>query len=290
MKILIAGSNGMVGSAVTRHLIACGHEVVRLVRHTPDLGEVSWNPEAGEIDTAGLEGFDGVVHLATMPWPIRWTAKAKQEIRANRLTTNRLLAESLARCKQKPRVLICASGMGYYLASGDTLLTEDSPAGTSFISNFQKEGEAATASADEAGIRVVHLRIPPVMGGAALQRAWFQAGNGQQWVSWIGRDELASIIEFTLRIETLIGPINAVSPYPMRNADFARTSAQALGRKSGFVIPAFLVRMVMGEMGDEFFLASRRIHPAELLAAGYQFHFPELEQALQHELEILKED
>src|SRR5512133_1030756 len=105
MKILIAGSNGMIGSAVTPFLIECGYEVSRLVRRTPGTGEVWWNPDSGEIDSAGLEGFDGVVHLASMPWPMRWTAKAKQKIRANRLGTNSLLSETLARCKHKPQVL-----------------------------------------------------------------------------------------------------------------------------------------------------------------------------------------
>ncbi len=287
MKVLIAGSSGMVGSAVTRHLIEGDHEVTRLVRHTPGPGEVWWNPDAGEIDTAGLEGFDGAVHLATMPWPMRWTAKAKQMIRANRLTTNRLLAGSLASCARPPQVLICASGMGYYPSSGDTVLTEASPAGTSFLSSLQQAGEAATAPASQAGIRVVHLRTPPVMGGPALQRVGFQAGDGQQWMSWVGRDELASIIEFALTTESLSGPVNAVSPNPLRNVDFAIVSTKALGQKSGGTMPAFIVRLVMGEMGEELMLSSRRIQPAKLLAAGYQFRFPELEQALRHETESM---
>jgi uncharacterized protein (TIGR01777 family) len=288
MKILIAGSNGMIGSAVTRHLIECGHEVTRLVRHTPGPGEIWWNPDAGEIDTASLEGFAGVVHLATMPWPMRWTAKAKQMIRLNRLATNRLLAESLAACEHKPQVLICASGMGYYPSSGDTVLTENSPAGTSFLARLQQDGEAATALASQAGIRVVHLRIPPVLGGPALKRVGSKAGDGQQWSSWVGRDELASIIEFALVTESLTGPVNAASPNPLRNAEFATSSAQALGQKSGGTMPAFLVRLVMGEMGEEFMLSSRRIQPAKLLAAGYHFRFPELEQALRHEMETME--
>jgi uncharacterized protein (TIGR01777 family) len=283
MKILIAGSNGMVGSAVIRLLTECGHEVIRLVRHKPSPGEVWWDPDASQIDIEGLDGFDGVVHLATMPWPMRWTAKAKQKIRTNRLTTNRLLAESLAGCKHKPKVLICASGMGYYPSSGDEILTEDCPAGTSFVAHLQQDGEAATAPASEAGIRVVHLRIPPVLGGAALLRVGFQAGDGQQWMSWIGRDELASIIVFALTTETLSGPVNTVSPYPMRNADFAIAASQALEQKCGGTMPGFLVRLIMGEMGEEFLLSSRRIQPAKLLAAGYQFRFPELEQAVRHE-------
>lgn len=284
MKILIAGSHGMVGSAVTRHLIESGHKVFRLVRKTPASGEIWWNPDIGKIDAASLECFEGVVHLATMPWPMLWTGKAKQKMRANRLATNGLLTESLAECKHKPRVLICASGMGYYPSSGNIILTEDSPAGTSFVAKLQKDGEAATATASEAGIRVVHLRIPAVLGGAALQRVGFQAGDGQQWVSWIGRDELASIVEFTLTVESLTGPVNAVSPNPLRNAEFAKVSAHALGQKSGGVMPAFIVRLVMGEMGEEFLLASRRIQPAKLLASGYMFRCPELEEALRHEL------
>lgn len=285
MKILIAGSHGMVGTAVTHLLAERSYDVVRLVRSTAGPGEIWWDPDTEKIDATGLEGFDGVIHLATMPWPMRWTNKAKQKMRANRLMMNGLLAKSLAKCAHKPGVLICASGMGYYPSSGDTILTEDSPAGTSFVATLQKDGEAVTAPASEAGIRVVHLRIPPVIGGSALQRVGFQAGDGKQWVSWIGRDELASIIEFALRTPSLGGPVNAVSPNPVCNAEFARVATQALNQKSGGVMPAFVVRMVMGEMGEEFLLASRRIQPAKLLAAGYTFCYPELEDALRHEKE-----
>jgi len=285
MKILIAGSNGMVGSAVTPHLIECGHQVIRLVRHKPGPAEIWWDPDAGQIDTVGLEGFDGVVHLASIPWPMRWTSKAKQKMLANRLATNRLLAESLAGCAHKPRVLICASGMGYYPSSGDEVLTENCPAGTSFLATLDREAEAVTAPASSASIRVVHLRIPMVLGGDRLKQIGFQAGDGQQWWSWVGRDELASIIEFALITETLSGPVNTVSPNPMRLADFAVVASRALGQKSGGVMPAFLVHLIMGEMGEEFLLASRRVQPAKLLAAGYQFRFSELEAALCHELE-----
>ena len=127
-------------------------------------------------------------------------------------------------------------------------------------------------------------RPPPALGGPGLQRGSIRAGNGQQWASWVGRDELAFIIEFALATETLTGPVNAVSPNPLRNAEFVTTTAKALGTKSVGSMPAFLVRLVMGEMGEEFLLASRRIQPAKLLASGYQFRFPELEQALQHEM------
>lgn len=287
MKILIAGSHGMVGSAVTPYLVECGYQVSRLVRSTPGPSEVWWDPDKGVIDTASLEGFDGIVHLATMPWPMRWTAKVKEKIRANHLGTNRLLAETLTGCTHQPRVLICASGMGYYASSGNEVLTEDCPAGTSFLASLQQDGEAATAAASRVGIRVVHLRIPPVIGGPALLRSGFQVGNGRQWMSWIGRDELAFIIEFALTTESLSGPVNAVSPNPVHNTEFAMVSRRVLGQKPGAAMPAFIARLIMGEMGEEFLLASRRIQPAKLLAAGYQFHFPELTDALCHERDRL---
>jgi uncharacterized protein (TIGR01777 family) len=285
MKILIAGSNGVIGSAVSRHLTECGHQVIRLVRHPAGPGEVWWDPDAGRIDAASLEGFDGVVHLATMPWPARWTVKMKQMIQTNRLATNGLLAATLAGLEHKPRVLICASGMGYYPSSGDTILTEASPAGSKFLATLQKAGEAATVPASTAGIRVVHLRIPPVLGGPALRQYALQVGNGNQWTSWVGRDELACIIEFILNTESITGPVNAVSPKPLRNADFALTAARALGQEKRKKLPAFVARLLMGEAGDEFLLSSRRIEPTKLLAAGYRFHFPELETAIKHETE-----
>lgn len=287
MKILIAGTNGMIGSAVTRHLIAWGYEVVRLVRHEPGFGEIGWDPEAGQIDAAALEGFDGAVHLASMPWPMRWTAKAKPKMLANRLGTNRLLAESLAKVAHKPQVLICASGQGYYPPSGDEVITEDCPGGTSFLSTLDRDAETVTAPASAAGIRVVHLRLPTVLGGDRLKMLGFQAGDGRQWMSWIGRDEVAYIIDFALKTEALSGPVNTASPNPMRLADFAKVATEAMGQKPGGVMPDWVVRLILGEMGEEFLLASRRIQPAKLLATGYRFHYPDLADTLRHELAVV---
>lgn len=287
MKILIAGSHGMLGSAVTRHLIENGYEVVRLVRGQPQSGEIWWDPDPGQIDTAGLEGFDGVINLASMRWPMRWTEKSKQKMRANRLQTNRLLAESLAACEHKPKVFICAAGMGYYPSSGDDILTEECPAGTSFLSKLDRDAEEITAPASVAGIRVVHLRMPTVLGGERLKMIGFQAGDGQQWMSWIGRDEVASIIDFALKTVSLSGPVNTASPNPMRLADFARESTEAMGQKPGGVMPALIVRLFLGETGEEFLLASRRVQPAKLLAAGYRFRFANLADALRHEQAVV---
>jgi uncharacterized protein (TIGR01777 family) len=285
MKILIAGSNGMIGSSVAAYLASQGHEVNRLVRQAPAAGEVHWDPDAGTIDDAGLEGLDGVVHLATRPWPMRWTPKAKQQIYANRIATNSLLANTLAGCQRKPQVLICASGMGIYPASGDQILTEESPPGTDFLARLQCDGEAATAPAALAGIRLVNLRIPSVMGGAGLKRNIGRVGNGRQWTSWVARDEMAYIVEYVLINATLSGPVNPTSPNPVRNAEMAAAISRAMGRP-GLPLPAFLLRLMLGEMAEALILASRRILPGRLLDAGYHFHFANLADALHHELAI----
>jgi uncharacterized protein len=284
MKILIAGASGMIGSVVAPYLARQGHTVYHLVRRDPGADEVRWDPEAGSIDAASVEGFDGVVHLASMRWPARWTAKSKEQIYANRIRTNKLLSVTLASAQRKPQVLVCASGMGFYASSGDQILTEDSPVGSDFIAHLQCEGEAATASASAAGIRVVNLRIPGVMGGAGLKRNMGRIGSGRQWTSWVARDELASIIEFVLTTDTLSGPVNPVSPNPARNADFAATLSRVLGSKPGLPIPAFILRLMFGEMAEALIIASRRIEPRRLLAAGYPFRYPGLEEALRHEL------
>ena len=283
MKTLIAGSHGMIGSAVTRHLLQNGHQVIRLVRRQPGSGEVFWDPDTGQIDKASFEGFQAVVHLATMPWPMRWTPKAKQDLRANRLSTNHLLAESLAGCEHKPEVLICASGMGIYPSSGDQVLTEDSPLGTDFLARLQRDGEAATEPAKAAGIRVVNLRIPGVLGGAGLKRNIGRMGSGRQWTSWVARDELASIIEYVITNDAISGAVNPVSPNPVRNAEYSHALSRALGRKPGMPMPALLLRLMLGEMAGALILASRRIVPARLLSTGYSFRFPDLEGAIIHE-------
>ncbi len=286
MRILMSGTSGMIGSAVAPYLASQGHEVVRLVRREASAGEVRWDPDVGTIDAAAVEGFDGVVHVASMAWPVRWTPLFKLQIRANRLGTNRLLAETLAACQRKPRVFVFASGMGIYPSSGDEVLAEDGPLGADFLAQLQRDGEAATAPASAAGIRVVPLRIPAVLGGATLRRAVGRIGDGRQWSSWVSRDELASIVQHVLATDEVVGPVNPVSPNPVRNAEFAATHSRVLGTRPGLPMPAFLLRLMVGEIADALILASRRIEPRRLLATGYQFRFPDLEAALRHELNV----
>ncbi len=287
MRILMAGASGMIGSAVAPYLTKQGHEVARLVRREPGAGEVRWDPDNGTIDANAVEGFDGVVHVASMRWPLRWSSSFKKQMRENRLRTNGLLARTLAGCQRKPRVFIFASGMGIYPSSGDEVLTESSPEGTDFLAQLQHDGEAATAPASAAGIRVVCLRIPMVLGGAAVRQSMGRMGDGRQWTSWVARDELASMIQHILVTDSVAGPVNPVSPNPMRNGEMAAALSRAQQRKPGPAMPAFVLRLVMGEMADAIVLASRRIMPAKLLASGYQYRFPELEAVVRHELETV---
>jgi uncharacterized protein (TIGR01777 family) len=287
MRILISGSTGMIGSFLVPYLAQRGHSVVRLVRRPPVDGEVRWDPAAGQIDAAGLEGFDGVVNLACLPWPARWTASSRQAMLNNRLATNGLLAESLSSCQIKPAVLVCSSGMGIYPSMGEQEITEDSPLGSDFLARLQQDGEAVAMKATQAGIRVVNLRTPGVLGGAAIQRTIGKIGDGQQWSPWISRDELSSIIEYVIATNTITGPLNPCSPNPIRNSEYVATSSQVKGAKPAMSIPAFMIKLMMGELGQSLVLASRKMLPHKLLQHGYQFRFPTFESALRRELALL---
>jgi NAD dependent epimerase/dehydratase family enzyme len=193
------------------------------------------------------------------------------------------LAEALAERARKPKVLVCASGQGIYPSSGDQVLTEQSAIGSDFLAGLQRDGEAATATASAAGIRVVHLRIPTVLGGpnlAAMTSNLRIMGSGRQWWSWVALDEFPRSSN-TSSYHTLLEPSTCQSR-PVRAGSSVRPGC-VLDRQRRSV-PAFLLRLVMGEMAEALLLASRRIEPRRLLETGYEFRFPELEAALRHQL------
>ena len=295
MRVAVSGSTGLVGSEVTASLSAAGHEVVRIVRRVPAPGEkaVRWDPEKGEVDAAGLEGLDAVVHLAGENIASgRWTAARKAAIRDSRAKGTLLLCDTLAGLARPPMTLVCASAIGFYGDRGAEVLTEESPPGTGYLSEVCREWEAATAAAARKGIRVISLRIGVVLSprGGALSRMLppFRAGlggvigNGRQYVSWIALDDLVGVVLHALRSGELCGPVNAVAPVPVTNREFTEALGKVLSRPTLLPVPAFALRLALGEMADALLLASARVAPRRLEETGYRFRFPELPAALRH--------
>lgn len=295
MRIAVTGAGGLIGSAVTPLLAAAGHEVVPLVRRVPRPGEraVRWNPETGEIDAAGLEGFDAVIHLAGENISAgRWTAARKAAIRDSRVRGTALLCDVLASCARPPKTLISASAVGYYGDGGDAPLTEESPRGNGFLADVCAGWEAACAPALRKGIRVVNLRIGVVLAleGGALPKMLplFRLGlggplgSGKQYMSWIAIDDLAAAFPHALAREDLKGPVNAVAPRPVTNREMAEALGSALSRPAVLPAPAFALRLAMGEMADELLLSGCRVVCRRLDETGFHFRFPEIGAALRH--------
>jgi uncharacterized protein len=292
MRVLISGASGLIGRALTGALAARGDEPVALVRRAPAQGEVQWNP-AEQLDPEKLAGCDAVVHLAGKNIAGRWTEKFKQEVRDSRVQGTRTVANAVAGAYQRtglPRVLISASAIGYYGNRGDELMTEESAPGQGFLPDVSQQWEAATSPARDAGLRVVNLRIGVVLAreGGALPSMLLpfrlglggRIGSGQQYWSWVALEDVVGAILFGLQNDSLSGPVNVVSPEPARNEDFVRALGEELHRPTIFPLPAFVVRTLLGEMGDMALLGSVRVEPAKLKAAGYQFRYPHLRDAL----------
>ena len=293
MKILISGSSGLIGTAATTALKSDGHNVVHLVRpgKTTNPGDIQWDPMRATVDVAGLEGIDVVIHLSGAGIADgRWTEERKQLLRSSRIDTTRVLVDSLSRLKQKPRLLIVASAIGYYGSRGDEILTESSTTGTDFLALVCRDWEAEASRAAERGIRTVMLRFGVVLSGkgGALPKmlppfklgVGGRLGSGQQWMSWIAIEDVVGIFRHTIANEQVSGPVNVVAPNPVRNEEFTRLLAGMLHRPAIFPAPAFVLRLAMGEMADAVLLSSDRVKPEQMLAAGYKFRFEILEPAL----------
>ena len=290
MKILVTGASGLIGSALVPSLTGAGHSVTRLVRSKPRPGEIRWDPLGGDIDKPGLEGQEAVIHLAGENIAGRWTAEKKEAIRESRVKGTKLLAESLSQLANPPKVLLCASAIGYYGDRGEELLKEESPAGSGFLAKVCREWEAAADRAVRESIRVVRLRNGIVLSaaGGALKTMLLpfklgvggKIGSGMQYMSWIAIDDVLGIIHLAITNDTLRGPINVVAPNPVTNLVFTKTLGRVIGRPTVLPMPAFAARLVLGEMAQELLLASTRVTPKRLLAADYHFKFPQLEPAL----------
>jgi uncharacterized protein (TIGR01777 family) len=253
--------------------------------------EVEWHPERGEIDAAALEGHDAAVHLAGESIAGgRWTDERKRRIRDSRVRGTKLLAETLARLSRPPRVFVSASAIGYYGDRGDEVLTEESAAGVGFLPEVCREWEEAAEAARAAGIRTVFLRFGLILSaeGGALAKmlppfrlgVGGNVGGGRQFYSWVSLADVIDVIHFALADERLGGAVNVVAPQPVTNAEFTKTLGRVLSRPTFFPAPAFGLRLAFGEMADALLLASARVEPARLRAAGYAFKHPQLEGAL----------
>lgn len=298
MKIVISGASGLVGKALTDSLRADGHVVSHLVRTTGHVavGEIRWTPTSASVDVLSLEGADAVVHLSGSNIAEgRWNLARKQTIRSSRVDTTRLLVDSLARLHQKPRVFVCASAIGYYGDRADEILTESSHHGTDFLSFLVRDWEGEAARAEHTGTRAVMLRFGLILAaqGGALPRMLVpfnrglggRLGSGNQWMSWIALEDTIGIIRAAIgdaNHENIQyrGPVNVVSPNPVRNAEFTSVLASVVHRFARFAAPAFALRLAFGEMADALLLSSQRVRPERLLASGYKFRFENLEPAL----------
>jgi uncharacterized protein (TIGR01777 family) len=290
MRVLVSGASGLVGRAVIRRLEERGDEVVRLVRREGEPG-IHWNPKSGALDSAAAERADAVVHLAGESVASgRWTAQRKAEIRDSRVIGTRGLVERLSTLAARPRVIVCASAIGFYGNSGEEERGEDGALGRGFLAEICRDWEAACKPAAAAGMRVVLLRIGVVLaasGGALGQMLPVfrlglggRVGDGRQWMSWITLGDLVRIVERALDDDTLSGPVNAVAPHPVRNGDFVRALAGAIRRPALLPVPAGLLRLALGEMADEMLLTSCRVVPRLLMKRGFRFDHPDLEGAL----------
>lgn len=290
MRVAITGANGLVGSELAAFLGTGGHEVAGIVRR-PGRADIGWDPAAGRIDAAALEGVDAVVHLAGENIAGgRWSDESRRRILESRTKGTALLCESLARLSRPPRVLVSASAIGFYGDRGDEVLDETSAPGDGFLADVCRQWEAATAPARDAGIRVVNLRIGVVLtprGGALAQMltpfrlgAGGVLGPGTQWMSWISLDDLVAAVLHAIATPALEGPVNATAPSPVTNAELTRTLAGVLRRPAVLPVPAFALRALLGEMADALLLASTRVVPRRLVETGFRFRDPDLHGAL----------
>lgn len=294
MRVAITGSHGLIGSALAADLRRRGHQVTSLVRSRPNAadGEVGWEPAAGTIDAAGLEGHDAVVNLAGVGiGDHRWTAEHKTAVLESRTKGTGLLARTLAALERRPSVLAQASAVGYYGNRGDEELTEESGPGSGFLSEVVQQWEAAAAPAAEAGIRVPVFRSGVVLSaaGGALKKQTTpfklgvggKLGTGRQWVSWISIEDEVAALRHLLETPSLDGPVNATSPTPVTNAEFTRVLAHVLRRPAVAPVPNLALNVLFGkEMVADMILASQRVLPVRLQGSGFRFQHEQLEQAL----------
>jgi uncharacterized protein (TIGR01777 family) len=299
MKILLAGSSGLVGTALGSALAKAGHTVCRLIRPQSAAVEgakegfaVAWNPATGELGGAGV-GADAVVNLAGASIADgRWSTQRKELLRSSRIDTTRALVNALAKMNARPSVLVSASAIGIYGDRGNETLTEESNPGTNFLAGLAQEWEAEALKAEALGIRVVVARFGIILAreGGALAKmmlpfkfgAGGKLGSGRQWMSWVTLEDVVGALKLTIENSAARGAINFVAPQPLQNFEFTKILAKALRRPALFPAPAFALRLALGEMADALLLSSQRVAPQALEKSGYRFLHADLSTALKN--------
>ena len=303
MRVLITGGTGLIGRAVAASLVQDDHEVIVLSRSPERITSlpagvqvVGWNARTTEGWGHLADGAGAIVNLAGVSlsgegfFPRRWTPERKRLIRESRLNAARAVVEAVEQARHKPRVLIQASGVGYYGHRGDQIVTEETPPGDDFIARFaSEEWEPSTQRVEVLGVRRAIIRSgvvlspeSPALKPMLLQFRLFLGGpigTGKQWFSWIHVQDEAAAIRFLIEQETAHGPFNLVAPHPVTNADLARALGRVLGRPSFLPVPGFAMRLAFGEVAD-LLLTGQRANPQRLVNLGFSFRFPEVEEAL----------
>jgi len=298
MRIVVAGGSGFIGQALCAELIKTGHAVIVLTRDVeaagPRLGDhvetVEWNADASGAWASVIDGADAVVNLAGENiGEGRWTAERKQRIIGSRLNATNALVQAIAKAKRKPSVMVNSSAIGYYGPHGDEIVTEKDPAGNDFLAQTTKQWEEAAKKVESYGARLIILRNGVVLekGGGALEKfltpfrlfVGGTLGSGKQWFSWVHRDDVVGLILFALQNNAAKGALNATAPEPQTMKDFCATLGKVMGRPSWAPVPAFVLKIVLGEM-SEMVLNGQRVVPAAAEKAGYKFKYRTSEQAL----------
>src|ERR1043166_1709719 len=294
MKVLITGATGLIGSALQKSFADKGYEMLLASRNEPtDDQHIQWSVENGLGEPEKLEGIDAVVHLAGESVNgLRWTDEKKKAIRDSRVIGTRNVVDAISHLKNKPKVLVAASAIGFYGERGDEEVTESSAAGDDFLAEVSKAWESESRRAEDAGIRTVLLRTGIVLskdGGAlGTMLTPFKLGvggvigSGKQWMSWISIDDHVAVINYAIENENIRGAVNSVSPNPVTNQEFTKTMGEVLYRPTFLPLPEFAVSMVFGEMGDALLLTSTKVIPKRLQESGFEFKYPDLKPALEH--------
>lgn len=298
MKILITGASGLLAGKLIPVLQAKGHEIYKLSRSKAKKSdEIQWDAYKGFADEefAKLENLDAVVHLAGDDIAgANWTDEKKKSIKDSRVRGTRTLIEALKRTENPPKIFVSASAIGFYGDRGNEILTEESPNGEGFIPEVCQEWENEAENAKDFDARVVFLRTGIVLtkDGGALGKMLLPfkfgvggtVGSGEQFMSWIAVDDLIKILVFAIENENLNGAVNATAPNPATNETFTKTLGKVLNRPTFIPVPAFGIKLLFGEMGETLLLEGCRVVPEKLRSAGFEFEFPDLENALKHVL------